>query len=183
MGVIICVLADNHDVEVHGFYDRAAGPHTWGNFEVLFTRKAFADVITWTMLNRPDSMSILCHPFTSRRQAEDHDHNALWLGKQIPVKLKLIEWYDDIVCDGADRTCPTEEVLWSQAVPHRQPKVGPRTCRGSWRKQKPQVSSDFSLQNDGCRVGAAKLAVHKGEGRRWYLVLPLWRKAKAAGLL
>ncbi len=36
--IFICGFADNNDVEVHGFYDRAAGPHTWGNFEVLFTR-------------------------------------------------------------------------------------------------------------------------------------------------
>eukprot|EP00884_Botryococcus_braunii_P014039 jgi/Botrbrau1/22636/Bobra.176_1s0061.1 len=118
---------DNREVEVHDLLEKAAGPHPWGNFEVLFTRNGFTDVITWTMLNRPDSMSVLCHPITTWKQADDHSRNTFWLGKQLPLKVEILQWYDEIVeAERAD--VPTEKILWAQAV-HVDGKIDPDMMR------------------------------------------------------
>ena len=41
------------------------GPHPCGNYEFAFTRDLTADVLPWLQLNRPSSLPILIHPFTS----------------------------------------------------------------------------------------------------------------------
>jgi aromatic ring-cleaving dioxygenase len=43
---------DTNEVEVHTLYPRAVGPHPTGNFEVLFTRRAFGTFVPWLMWNR-----------------------------------------------------------------------------------------------------------------------------------
>lgn len=43
---------DTNEVEVHTFYPRPVGPHPFGNFETLFTRRAFATFIPWLQWNR-----------------------------------------------------------------------------------------------------------------------------------
>ena len=43
---------ETNEVEVHTLYPRAVGPHPTGNFEVLFTRRAFASFVSWLMWHR-----------------------------------------------------------------------------------------------------------------------------------
>src|SRR3546814_9920373 len=37
---------------LHTLYPRAVGPHPTGNFEVLFTRRAFASFVSWLMWHK-----------------------------------------------------------------------------------------------------------------------------------
>lgn len=66
-------------IEVHGLMPGPIGPHPRGSFEVLFTRDAFTDYVTWLMFMRPESIDILIHPLT-RSQVLDHTARAFWLG-------------------------------------------------------------------------------------------------------
>src|SRR5688572_16504160 len=52
-------FAETAHVEVHGLMPGPIGPHPRGSFEVLFTRDAFADYVTWLMFMRPASIDIL----------------------------------------------------------------------------------------------------------------------------
>ena len=84
--------ATNH-VEVHSFISAPAGPHPRGSFEVLFTREAFADYVSWLMFARPESLDTLIHPLT-RSQTLDHTTRALWLGTPLAIDRPMLEAVD-----------------------------------------------------------------------------------------
>jgi DOPA 4,5-dioxygenase len=80
-------------VEVHSFVPAPAGPHPRASFEVLFTREAFAEYVSWLMFERPPDLSILVHPLT-RSQTHDHTTRALWLGERLAIDVALLEAID-----------------------------------------------------------------------------------------
>jgi DOPA 4,5-dioxygenase len=84
--------ASNH-VEVRAFHAVPAGPHPLGSFEVLFTREAFADYVSWLMFARPQGIDILVHPLTGS-QLLDHTARALWLGAPLPLDRRMLEAED-----------------------------------------------------------------------------------------
>lgn len=86
-------FAANPHVEVHSFIPFAIGPHPRGSFEVLFTREAFAEYVTWMMFARPDGIDILVHPLT-RSQVLDHTFRAFWLGMPLTVAMAPLEHID-----------------------------------------------------------------------------------------
>lgn len=86
-------FASNPNVEVHSFVPKPAGPHPRGSFEVLFTREAFAEYVSWLMFERPEGMSIIIHPLT-RSQTADHTTRALWLGARLPIDEALLAMVD-----------------------------------------------------------------------------------------
>ncbi len=93
-------------VEVHSFIAAPAGPHPRGSFEVLFTREAFADYVSWLMFTRPESLAILIHPLT-RSQTLDHTSRALWLGAPLAIDRAMLEAVDaKLLASGA-----TEEAI------------------------------------------------------------------------
>ena len=61
-------LQKKFDAEGHYFYGRThekpVGPHPEGQFELVFTRQDFAEVVIFLSLNRPPSVSIFIHPHT-----------------------------------------------------------------------------------------------------------------------
>jgi DOPA 4,5-dioxygenase len=86
-------FAANPHVEVHSFIPFAIGPHPRGSFEVLFTREAFVEYVTWMMFARPENIDILVHPLT-RSQVLDHTLRAFWLGTPRTVAMALLEQMD-----------------------------------------------------------------------------------------
>ena len=88
MELIRETFADGH-VEVHSFIPFPIGPHPRGSFEVLFTREAFVEQVTWMMFARPPSLDILIHPLT-RSQVLDHTQRALWLGTPLALGTELL---------------------------------------------------------------------------------------------
>lgn len=80
-------------VEVHSFIPAPVGPHPRGSFEVLFTRRVFADYVSWLMFARPQHLDILVHPLT-RSQTIDHTERTLWLGRPLPVDRTILEAID-----------------------------------------------------------------------------------------
>jgi aromatic ring-cleaving dioxygenase len=80
-------LVPSGHVQLNGIIGRPVGPHPAGNFEVLFTRDAFADVMTWLQFNRPVWMSVLIHPCTES-MALDHSDRLIWFGTPLPIDLK-----------------------------------------------------------------------------------------------
>ena len=93
MDLLRRTFASTPHVEVHSFVSVPAGPHPRGSFEVLFTREAFADYVSWLMFARPPSLSILIHPLT-RSQSFDHGARALWLGERLALDLEMLEAVD-----------------------------------------------------------------------------------------
>jgi aromatic ring-cleaving dioxygenase len=65
------------------------GPHLTPNFEVDIKPEAFGKVVGWLQRANP-GLSILVHPKTGDELA-DHTNAALWLGKQLPLKLSIFQ--------------------------------------------------------------------------------------------
>jgi aromatic ring-cleaving dioxygenase len=86
-------FASTPHVEVHSLVPRPAGPHPRGSFEVLFTREAFADYVSWLMFERPSRISVVIHPLT-RSQTLDHTSRALWLGERLAMSCDVLEAAD-----------------------------------------------------------------------------------------
>ncbi len=91
---IAAELAPGGHVQLNAIVNRPVGPHPVGQFEVLFTRDAFADMMTWFQFNRPEWMSILIHPCTEQ-MALDHSARAIWFGPQLPIDLKYPRLSDE----------------------------------------------------------------------------------------
>ncbi len=87
-------LSPGKHVQLDAIANRPVGPHPLGQFEVLFTRDAFADVLTWLAFNRPAWMSVLIHMCTELMEA-DHSARAIWLGPQLPLELKYPRMSDE----------------------------------------------------------------------------------------
>ncbi|HTW53594.1 MAG TPA: DOPA 4,5-dioxygenase family protein [Stellaceae bacterium] len=78
-------LNENFDVEIGAFSGERVGPHPVPQFQMIFRREQFADVVPWLMFNR-DGLDILLHPLTDD-MVDDHTVYATWLGR--PVELVL----------------------------------------------------------------------------------------------
>lgn len=87
-------LVPSEHVQLNSIMPQPIGPHPVGNFEVLFTREAFADVMTWFQFNRPEWMSILIHPCTEE-MALDHSTRAIWFGPQVTIDLTYPRMSDE----------------------------------------------------------------------------------------
>jgi aromatic ring-cleaving dioxygenase len=87
-------LTATKHVQLNAIIPHPIGPHPLGNFEVLFTRDAFADVMTWFQFNRPAWMSILIHPCTENMEL-DHGARAIWFGTQLPIDLMYPRMSDE----------------------------------------------------------------------------------------
>ena len=94
MALIAETFAATSHVEVHSFIPQPAGPHRRGSFEVLFTRDAFADCVSWLMFARPPAIDVLVHPLT-RSQVLDHTARALWLGTPRELDIAMLAAADD----------------------------------------------------------------------------------------
>jgi DOPA 4,5-dioxygenase len=86
-------FAATSHVEVHSFVPFPVGPHPCGSFEVLFTREAFADYVSWLMFARPPDIDILIHPLT-RSQRLDHTTRAVWLGTPVALDHAMLAGVD-----------------------------------------------------------------------------------------
>ncbi len=93
MDLVIRTFAGTDHLEVHGFTPFPAGPHRRGRFEVLFTREAFADSVSWLMFSRPPWLDILVHPLTGS-QLLDHTRRAFWLGTPLAIDCTLLKEAD-----------------------------------------------------------------------------------------
>ena len=96
MDLIERTFAETPHVEVHSLIPFPAGPHPRGSFEVLFTRDAFAEYVTWLMFMRPEGIDILVHPLTLS-QALDHTERAFWLGAPLGIDRAMLEAADDML--------------------------------------------------------------------------------------
>lgn len=101
MDLIRRTFAATDDVRVTSFTPAPAGPHPRGSFEVVFTRDAFADYVSWLMFTRPERLDILIHPLT-RSQTLDHTTRALWLGTPVAIDRAVFEAVDarSLACSG-----------------------------------------------------------------------------------
>jgi DOPA 4,5-dioxygenase len=93
MDLIQRTFAATAHLKVSSFVPVPAGPHPRGSFEVLFTREAFADYVSWLMFMRPERLDILIHPLT-RSQTLDHTTRALWLGTPLAIDRSMLEAVD-----------------------------------------------------------------------------------------
>ena len=78
-------LSAAYPVEMGQFSGERVGPHPVPQFQIIFTKELFAEVVPWMMLNR-EGLNILVHPLTDD-MVDDHTVYALWLGR--PVALIL----------------------------------------------------------------------------------------------
>ena len=82
-------LTANFPVEIGRFSWEAVGPHPVPQFQVIFKKHEFQDVVPWLMLNR-EGLDILVHPLTND-MVDDHTVYALWLGTPITLKLDTMQ--------------------------------------------------------------------------------------------
>ena len=75
-------------VEAGAFADEPRGPHPVPQFNVIFERPEFQNIVPWLMLNR-EGLDVLVHPLTESNY-DDHSKYALWLGTPVPLKLERL---------------------------------------------------------------------------------------------
>jgi DOPA 4,5-dioxygenase len=89
-------------VEMHSFMPQPIGPWTRGQFEVLFTRDAFTEVVTWLAFERPTALNVLVHSL-SKLQVPDHSTRAIWLGEPGGIDIAFLAEVDQkITAAGRD---------------------------------------------------------------------------------
>lgn len=93
MDLVVRTFAGTDHLEVHGFTPFPAVPHRRGSFEVLFTREAFADYVSWLMFSRPPWLDILVHPLTDS-QLLDHTRRVLSRGTPVAMDGTLLKEAD-----------------------------------------------------------------------------------------
>ena len=67
--------------------DFPVGPHPVPMYQVAFQADQFNKVAPWLMENH-EGLSVLIHP-NSADDLMDHSEHALWLGKQLKLKLDM----------------------------------------------------------------------------------------------
>lgn len=117
-------FAATAQIEVSSFNPGPVGPHPRGSFEVLFTREAFADYLSWLMFARPPSLDMLIHPLT-RSQTLDHTTRALWLGTPVAIDRPMLEAVDA----GLMTSGRSEESIIDGSKRHRDVTEGNRATR------------------------------------------------------
>ena len=85
------------------FSGERVGPHPVPQFQIIFTRKLFAEVVPWMMLNR-EGLDILVHPLTDD-MVDDHTIYALWLGEPVALILDHMQrrGYRDALLPASER--------------------------------------------------------------------------------
>jgi aromatic ring-cleaving dioxygenase len=82
-------LAERFPVEVGPNSGAQVGPHPVPQFQIIFDKEQFQQVLPWLMLNR-EGLDILVHPLTDD-MVDDHTIYALWLGAPIALKLDTMQ--------------------------------------------------------------------------------------------
>ncbi len=79
------------------------GPHPVPQFQIIFTKTLFQEVVPWMMLNR-EGLDILVHPLTDD-MVDDHTVYALWLGKPVALVLDHMQrrGYRDSLLPASER--------------------------------------------------------------------------------
>ena len=75
-------------VEMGRWRDEPVGPHPQSMYQVKFAKTKFSRIVPWLMLNR-QGLDILVHPNTGDAY-EDHATHALWLGRKLKLRLKVL---------------------------------------------------------------------------------------------
>ena len=75
-------------VEMGRWRDAPVGPHPQPMYQVKFGVEQFARIVPWLMLNHA-GLTILIHPNTGE-DWRDHAENALWLGRRLRLRLKML---------------------------------------------------------------------------------------------
>lgn len=66
------------------------GPHPIGSFETCCNKSSLASAVSWFMLNRNPSNSVLLHPLT-KSEVVDHTTRAFWLGQKMPLDTSKLD--------------------------------------------------------------------------------------------
>ncbi len=67
--------------------DFPVGPHPVFSYQVAFKADQFNKIVPWLMEHH-EGLSVLVHP-NSPDDLMDHSEHALWLGKQLKLKLDM----------------------------------------------------------------------------------------------
>ena len=67
--------------------DFPVGPHPVPMYQVAFKADQFNQIVPWLMENH-GGLSVLIHP-NSHDDLMDHSEHALWLGRQLKLKLDM----------------------------------------------------------------------------------------------
>lgn len=77
------------DLPIGRVWDRPVGPHPVGSCQITVPQEAFAEFISWLMLNRGD-LDVFFHANTGNDYI-DHTQYIGWLGKSYPLKKDMFE--------------------------------------------------------------------------------------------
>ena len=110
-------FAEDNQVNIGAIAKKPVGPHPLPQFEIAFTTEKLAEVVPWLMFNRPDTFSILVHPFTEKL-VEDHTCRAVWIGKQLPMTLTTLAKIQDKMAADVAAGQDQAEVMWQFMEPN-----------------------------------------------------------------
>lgn len=83
------IIVSKFAVEPGGFSHEPRGPHPISQFNVMFQKEEFQNIVPWLMLNR-EGLDVLVHPLTND-MVDDHTIYALWLGTPVTLKIDTLQ--------------------------------------------------------------------------------------------
>lgn len=110
-------FAGDNQVNIGAIARKPVGPHPLPQFEIAFTTPKLAEVVPWLMFNRPDTFSILVHPFTEKL-VEDHTCRAVWIGKQLPMILTILAKIQDKMAADIAAGQDQAKMMWQFMEPN-----------------------------------------------------------------
>jgi aromatic ring-cleaving dioxygenase len=78
----------------HKVYEAPIGPHLYPMWEADFTHAERAEEwpsVTGFLKENHDGLSILVHPHSRDGGKQDHAEHAFWIGKQLPLEMRVFE--------------------------------------------------------------------------------------------
>jgi aromatic ring-cleaving dioxygenase len=80
-------IEKSFEINMGRFHEKPVGPHPMFSYQVHFKNEQFAPLISWLTVNHGD-LTVFIHPNTGQ-DLEDHRDRALWIGKSVPLVLKV----------------------------------------------------------------------------------------------
>lgn len=76
-------------ITVGRIHQKPVGPHPSWSCQLAFSRREYADLLSWLALNRK-GLTILIHPLTGN-DLLDHTDYASWMGEPQALKLDVLK--------------------------------------------------------------------------------------------
>ena len=82
-------VLERFTVDMGRWWEKPVGPHPCWSYQIAFKPELFPEIVPWLM-QHAEGLTVFIHP-ESGDELRDHRDFALWIGKQVDLKLAMFE--------------------------------------------------------------------------------------------